>query len=146
MFQKILLATDGSESSEHAMQLALELGAVHHAKVMALYVNDPYPYIGVGSVNPVGYLAYMDTVKKYASEIHQKFIEMAQKLAPTVAVECLLLEDTVASVGILQTSKEQCCDLIVMGSHGRSGLGRLILGSVASKVVNTSPIPVLITR
>jgi len=146
MFKKILLATDGSVSSEHAMKLALELGAVHQATVLALYVNDPYPFIGVGSVNPVGYMAYMDTVKQYASEIHQKFMQLAQQISPAVPVECLLLEDTVVSVGILQTSKEQCCDLIVMGSHGRSGLGRLILGSVATKVVNESAIPVLITR
>ena len=94
------------------MNLALALGAVHHAKVLALYVNDPYPNIGVGSVNPMGYSACMDSVKKRASEIHQQFTQAAHTLAPSLPIECLLLEDTAVSEGIVQTSQDQRCDLV----------------------------------
>ena len=107
IFQKIRLACDGSVSSAHAMNLALALGAVHHAKVLALYVNDPYPNIGVGSVNPMGYSACMDSVKKRASEIHQQFTQAAHTLAPSLPIECLLLEDTAVSECIVQTSQDQ---------------------------------------
>ena len=146
MFQKILVATDGSASSEQATRLALELGVTHRAKVMALNVIDPYPFIGMGSVNPVGYLAYMDAAKKNAADVHQRFMALAQKIAPSVAIDCLMAEGSAVSAGILQTSKEQDCDLIVIGSHGRGHLGRLLLGSVATKVVHESSIPVLISR
>ncbi len=146
MFQKILVATDGSASSEQAMRLALELGVTHSAKVMALNVIDPYPLIGMSLANPVGYLAYMAAAKKNAVDIHQRFIALAQKIAPSVPIDCLMAEGCAVSAGILQTSKEQDCDLIVIGSHGRGHLGRLMLGSVATKVVHESSIPVLISR
>ena len=146
MFKKILLATDGSVSSETAMKLAFELGSTHGATVVGLYVIDPYPFIGISSINPMGYVTYMDSAKIHAAEVHQHFLELSQQIAPSVEIECLLLEGASASDGILQSSKEQHCDLIVLGSHGRGGLGRLMLGSVATKVVNESLIPVLIAR
>ena len=54
MFKHILLATDGSASSEHAAQLAVNLARIHGARLTALYVADPYPYIGIGEMNPAG--------------------------------------------------------------------------------------------
>ena len=57
-----------------------------------------------------------------------------------------LVEDVAAAKGIVDTAKELGADLIVVGSHGRSGLARLMLGSVATKVVAESTIPVLVTR
>jgi len=146
MFKKILVATDGSMSSEQAVRLALELGTAHNAKVMALHVIDPYPFIGIGSVNPAGYLAYMDAAKKNAADAHQRFMDLAEKMAPSVAVECLLAEGSGVSASIVQASKENDCDLIVIGSHGRGTLGRLMLGSVATKVTHEASIPVLIAR
>ena len=58
MFKHILLATDGSASSEHASRLAVDLARTHGAKLTALYVADPYPYIGIGELNPAGLQAY----------------------------------------------------------------------------------------
>ena len=55
MFKHILLATDGSASAEHASKKALELARVHGAHVTAAYVADPYPYIGIGEVNPMAF-------------------------------------------------------------------------------------------
>jgi nucleotide-binding universal stress UspA family protein len=56
------------------------------------------------------------------------------------------VEDVTASSGIVESAKELGCDLIVMGSHGRTGIARLMLGSVANKVVAESSVPVLVTR
>ena len=57
-----------------------------------------------------------------------------------------MAEDVTASGGIVQTASDEGADLIVIGSHGRTGLARLMLGSVAAKVVAESPVPVLVTR
>lgn len=146
MFKKILLATDGSAVSEQATRLALLIGSLHGSRVMALNIVEPYPFIGIDSMNPAGYLAYMDAAKKNTIDIHQKFLQLAQVIAPSVPVDCLMSEGSTVSAGILQVCKDQDCDLIVIGSHGRGKLGRLMLGSVATKVVNESPITVLVAR
>jgi nucleotide-binding universal stress UspA family protein len=57
-----------------------------------------------------------------------------------------MVEDAAVVKGIVQAAKDEAADLVVIGSHGRSGLARLVLGGVASKVVAESPVPVLVTR
>lgn len=63
---------------------------------------------------------------------------------PQVEMQARLIEDVTPATGIVQTAKAEGADLIVLGSHGRSGIARLILGSVANKVVAESDIPVLV--
>lgn len=145
MFKHILLATDGSAASEHAAQLAVDLARVHGAKVTALYVVDPYPYLGVGEANPLGFQAYMSAALQHAAEAHGKVMALCEK-APAVAFQPRLAEEVGAASGIVQNAKQLEADLIVVGSHGRTGVARLMLGSVASKVVAESPIPVLVAR
>lgn len=146
MFKNILLATDGSAASEHAAQLAVSLARTHGARLTALYVADPYPYMGVGEVNPMGYQAYSAAAQQLAAQAHAKVDSLCKTGGATVALEARLVEDVAASSGIVQTATEVGADLIVVGSHGRSGIARLMLGSVATKVVAESPIPVLVCR
>jgi nucleotide-binding universal stress UspA family protein len=110
MFKNILLATDGSAASEHAARLAVQLARENGAKLTALYVVDPYPYLGIGEANPLGFQAYMSAAAQHAAEAHGKILALCQ------------------------------------GEPGRSGVARLMLGSVASKVVAESPVPVLVAR
>lgn len=145
MFKHILLATDGSAASEHAAQLAVGLARVHGAKVTALYVVDPYPYLGIGEANPLGFQAYMSAALQHAAEAHSKVMALCEQ-APAVAFQPRLAEEVGAATGIVQSAKQVEADLIVVGSHGRTGVARLMLGSVASKVVAESPIPVLVAR
>ena len=145
MFKHILLATDGSAASEHAAQLAVDLARVHGARLTALYVVDPYPYLGVGESNPLGFQAYMSAALEHAAAAHNKVAALCEK-APVVPFQARLAEDVGASMGIVQSAKEVGADLIVVGSHGRTGVARLMLGSVASKVVAESAIPVLVAR
>lgn len=146
MFKNILLATDGSAASEHAAQLAVSLARTHGAKLTALYVADPYPYMGVGEVNPMGYQAYSAAAQQLAAQAHSKVDSFCKQGGAAVALEARLVEDVAAASGIVQTATEVGADLIVVGSHGRSGIARLMLGSVATKVVAESPIPVLVCR
>jgi nucleotide-binding universal stress UspA family protein len=146
MFKHILLATDGSEASAHAAALAVGLARTHGAKLTALYVADPYPYLGVGEVNPMGYQAYAAAGQQLAAQAHAQAESLCEKGGAPVALQARFVEDVTATSGIIQTATTDGADLIVLGSHGRSGIARLMLGSVATKVVAESPVPVLVAR
>jgi nucleotide-binding universal stress UspA family protein len=146
MFKHILLATDGSTASTHAASLAVGLARTHGAKLTALYVADPYPYIGVGEINPMGYQAYSAAAQQLAAQAHATVDALCKQGGAVVPLEARLVEDLAAASGIVQTAKDEGADLIVMGSHGRSGIARLMLGSVATKVVAESTVPVLVSR
>jgi nucleotide-binding universal stress UspA family protein len=146
MFKHILLATDGSPESEHAAKLAVGLARTHVSRLTALYVADPYPYMGIGEVNPMGLQAYAAAAQQLAAQAHAQVEALCTKDGPPVTLQARLLEDVAAARGIVETAKGDGIDLVVMGSHGRSGFARLMLGSVATKVVAESPVPVLVTR
>ncbi len=146
MFKSIVLATDGSVASEHAASLAVGLARQHGARLTALYVADPYPYMGVGEINPMGFQAYAAAAQQLAAQAHAQVEALCKADNPVVPLDVRLVEEVAAATGIVDTAKEIGADLIVVGSHGRSGIARLMLGSVSSKVVAESPIPVLVSR
>jgi nucleotide-binding universal stress UspA family protein len=146
MFKRILLATDGSDASDHAARLAVDLARVHGGTLTALYVVDPYPFLGMGEVNPLGFDAYMAAARDQAAQAHSRILEACNAGGPAVSVEMRLVEDVAVLEGIERTAREQQSDLIVVGSHGRTGIARLMLGSVAAKVVAQSAVPVLVAR
>lgn len=146
MFRNILLATDGSTASEHAAKLAVELARTQGARLTAVYVVDPYPYLGIGDTNPMGLHAYLSADRDHAAAAHAKVEALCEEAQPPVALELRLVEDATAAKGILETARNEGADLIVAGSHGRRGLNHLALGSVAAKIAAQSPVPVLIAR
>lgn len=146
MFKHILLATDSSAASEHAATLAVGLARTHGAKLTALYVVDPYPFLGIGQVNPQGFQAYMSAAHEHAAQAHAKVTALCEQTGPKVDLQLRMAEDVTAPGGIVQTARDEGADLIVIGSHGRTGLARLMLGSVAARVVAESPVPVLVAR
>lgn len=146
MFKHILLATDGSPASEHAAQLAVGLARTHGSRLTAVYVVDPYPYIGVGEINPMGFQAYMSAAQQQAAQAHAQVEELCKQGDKPVTLQARLVEDVGAASGIVQTAQTEGADLIVLGSHGRGGIARLMLGSVSTKVVAESKVPVLVSR
>lgn len=146
MFKNIVFATDGSAASEHAARLAVKLARRHESKLTAVYVVDPYPYLGIGEANPVGMNAYLSSAREHAAAAHARVSELASQDGGHIHLECVLLEDITAEKGILHAAESAKADLIVVGSHGRTGIQRLFLGSVAGKVVASSPVPVLVAR
>ena len=146
MFKHILLATDGSQASQHAAALAVDLARSQGAKLMAIYVIDPYPYMMMGEVNPYGLQAYMSAAQEVAAQAHAAVDELCKQGATPVPLQVRLIENVAAASGILECAQEAGADLIVVGSHGRSGIMRLMLGSVASRVVAESKVPVLVAR
>jgi nucleotide-binding universal stress UspA family protein len=141
-----LLATDGSTASDHAATMAISLARTHGAKLMVVYVVDPYPYLSMGESNPYGFQAYMGAAQKQAAEAHAKVNALCMQSQPPVEMQARLIEEVTPAIGIVQTAKTEGADLIVLGSHGRSGIARLMLGSVANKVVAESAVPVLVVR
>jgi len=134
----ILHATDFSKSAEHAFQLACALARDYNAQLIVLHVaRRPIvtPVMGVVPPEPV---EYEETLK---ATLHQLQLDN-----PTLRLETQLLfvGDTVSE--ILRTARETGADLIVMGTHGRTGLGRLLLGSVAEGVLRHAPCPVVTVR
>ncbi|HEX2547105.1 MAG TPA: universal stress protein [Ramlibacter sp.] len=145
MFKNILLATDGSAASTHAAQLAVGLARTHGARLTALYVVDPYVSLGAGEANALGYQAYMSAALQLAAEAHEHVMKLCAEGDP-VEFHRRVAQEVSAPTGIVQVAREAGADLIVVGSHGRTGVARLVLGSVAGKVVAESPIPVLVAR
>ncbi len=146
MFKHILIATDGSAASEHAAALAVGLARTHNAKLTVVYVVDPYPYMGIGEINPMGYQAYTAAAQQQAAQAHALVEKLCTEGDKPIDLQVRLIEDVGAASGIVQTAEIEGADLIVLGSHGRSGIARLMLGSVSTKVVAESKVPVLVTR
>jgi nucleotide-binding universal stress UspA family protein len=146
MFKNILLATDGSAASEQAAQLAVNLASQARSRLTALYVIDPYPYLGVGESSAVGFQAYMGHAYEHAARAHAKVVSLCDTAGGRVELQLRRGEDASAAEDIVRTAVEEGSDLIVVGSHGRTGISRIMLGSVAAKVVAASPVPVLVAR
>ena len=148
MYRHILIATDGSELAGHAviqgLALAKDLGALVTAvNVTELWsVMDMADRAKLGESHPT--IEFEAREKARATEILADVKAAATKLG--VRCETLHIPDSRPATGILNAAKEHSCDLIVLASHGRRGIGRLILGSQAAEVVAGSTLPVLICR
>ena len=146
VFRNILLATDGSPASDEAARLAVALAGVHGARLTALYVVDPYPYAGVGEASALGFQAYMSSAYEHAAQAHSRVSNLCESSASPVELRLRRGEDSSATDCIVLTARDEGADLIVVGSHDRSGVARLMLGSIAGKVVSQSELPVLVAR
>jgi nucleotide-binding universal stress UspA family protein len=144
MFRKILVPTDGSATSVAGALRAVPLAKLASASITVVYVQDVYPYTGIGQSNAAGLESYMAAVRAQGTKAVERISDEAN--AAGVAIETLIVEDTVAARGIVNAAQSGGADLIVMGSHGRTGVAKLVLGSVAAKVLALSPVPVLIIK
>jgi nucleotide-binding universal stress UspA family protein len=148
MFKHILIATDGSEVAEKAVVQGLALARRLGAKVTAVTVTEPWDALSMAALaernlpNPVA--DYEERMAAAANRILWAVGETAKK--QDCACATLYVKDRLPADGILEAAKERGCDLIVMASHGRRGIEKLLLGSQANKVVTLSAVPVLICR
>jgi nucleotide-binding universal stress UspA family protein len=145
VFKHILIATDGSELAGKAVAAGFDLARQLGARVTALTVTEPWMALVAGDA---AFGFPVDEYEKSADESAARILAGVSKFARKADITCATLhaKDQYPSEGILETADENGCDLIVMASHGRRGLGRLLLGSVAVKVLTHSTLPVLICR
>lgn len=147
MYKKILVPTDGSDNSTAAAIKGITFAKEIGAEVVALYVAPEYQYPVYVEVIPPTYPSeqeYEATMKK-AGEIHLKPL---QDTAQSAGVKCTALTSfsDVPAQQIADAALENGCDLIFMGSHGRTGLNKLLIGSVTSRVLGLARVPVLVDR
>lgn len=144
MFKHILVPVDGSEMAQVAVEKAAGLAKAFGSAVTVIYVIDPYPFTGLGSDFAYGQSEYLSAAAAEAKEA----IETAQQTLHKagVAAKTLVVETHSVWRGILDTAANVGADLIVMGSHGRDGLEKLVLGSVAQRVVSHAHLPVFVVR
>ncbi len=130
----ILHPTDFSKPSEFALRFACALARDYEARLLLLHVVEPPVYYGeLGMTVPL------------PADFHESLHERLSHLVPRdsgIPVETILIEGN-ASKEILRVAEEQHCDVIVLGTHGRTGLSRVLLGSVAEDVIRHSRLPVL---
>ncbi len=144
MFQHILVPVDGSLTAQLAVKKAIGLASAFSSRVTAIYVIDPYPFTGVGTDFAYGQSEYLSAATAEAnSAIKAAKTAFAQA---GVSVDTAVIEAHTAWRGVVQAAESTHADLIVMGSHGRSGLEKLVLGSVTQAVLAHTHLPVLVVR
>jgi nucleotide-binding universal stress UspA family protein len=147
MFKRILVATDGSTLSKKAVAGAIAMAAQHDADLVALTVVPRYP------------TTYFDGALAYSHEdvarIEMQWAENAQRTldavserakAAGVRVKTAAINSDLVADAVIAAAKKHKSDLIVMASHGRKGLKRLLLGSETQHVLTHSSLPVLVLR
>lgn len=143
MYKHILIPIDGSACSEQAAVQGLTLAKIFGAKITFLYVlENPVLVYATPDIVPYYARELLDDLRKHAEEV----LLAAQAPAKEAGLEAdtSLLEFMRPADGIIQAAQD--CDLVVMGSHGRSGIRRLLLGSVTEAVMRLSSKPLLVMR
>lgn len=141
MYNQILLPTDGSGGTEDAVDRAFDLAKTYDATVHALYVID------LKEVNAIEHTFDSTEYVELFREEGEAILEDLQTRAEDAGVDLVsVIEQGIPHEVILEYSNDQEIDLIVMGTHGRTGLDRYLVGSVTEKVVRLSNVPVLTTR
>ena len=129
MYKHILIPTDGSELAERAVTHGLSLAKFVGAKVTVIIVAEAFA-------------KYTERIKKHNASM----LDRAANAAKQAGVPCdtVQAQDVQVYEAIIATATDRGCDLIVMASHGRSGLSAIVLGSVTNKVLTYTKVPVLV--
>lgn len=144
MYETVLFPTDGSDESFHALEHAIDVAETYGATLHALYVVETdYGSAGFDDV-PVNVDAILEARRADGARALERVEARAERTGTTVVTA--VREGGVVHREILDYADENDADVIVMGTHGRRGLDRWLLGSVTERVVRTSPIPVLTVR
>lgn len=140
MYQDILLPTDGSEGVEDAIEECIDLARLTDATVHALYVVDTRDY---GTVSDAEWAGLQEALTTEGERAIEAIAERADRsdIGSVTAVE----EGSPANQ-IIDYAESEDIDLIVMGTHGRSGLSRMLIGSVTENVIRRTTVPVHIVR
>jgi nucleotide-binding universal stress UspA family protein len=145
MYKHILIATDGSEIGNKGISHGIELSKALGAKLYAVTVTEPYEAAivpqGRGLVLPADY-------NKQCEESAAKILSVVTSAADAEGIKCdaLHVQNRWPYEGIIEAAEKVGADLIVVGSHGRWGIQRLLLGSQATKLLTHTKVPTLVVR
>lgn len=142
MYQHILIPVDGSPTSECALKEALKLVQAQNTQLELVFVVE-------NLLNKEGYIIYpelQESIRSKGNKILEQAQNLVQQAGKTAEIKLLEASNERISSVILAEARRWPADLIVIGTHGRTGFSRLIFGSVAEGVVRKSHIPVLLIR
>jgi nucleotide-binding universal stress UspA family protein len=147
MYRKILITSDGSAVSNATARVGIEFARQLGAEVLALFVAPQYQYPVYVEIIPPSYPSEEEYIvaMRRAGDEHLRPVLQAARESGVACTGMTAFSDTTA-MKIVAVADEQQCDLIFMGSHGRSGWGQLLLGSVTNKVLSHTVKPVLVHR
>jgi nucleotide-binding universal stress UspA family protein len=145
MYRRILVPIDGSATAQRGLQEAIALARDLRSTLVALYVCEPYPLL-LDTTVVQAWQSFNAEQRAQGTRVLDKARAAAQEAG--VACEAQLDESAPAraSVGIVAAARTHRCELIVMGTHGRRGFDRAVMGSDAEQAVRTSDVPVLLVR
>jgi nucleotide-binding universal stress UspA family protein len=145
MYKNILICTDGSEVAQKGVTHGLNLAKALGARATAVFVTEPWAAL---APSEVGMAFPLEEYEKGAAENAARVLGAVSDAAKAIGVACETkhIPDQFPAEGIIDAAGKVGADLIVMASHGRRGLTRLLIGSQANRVVIHSDIPVLIVR
>jgi nucleotide-binding universal stress UspA family protein len=147
MYQRILVATDGSTLSKKAVASAISLAALCGAELVALKVIPRYPQSYFEGSIPLSAQDVAKVEKQWAED-GQAIVDAVKKAgeAKGVKVKAITAKSDLVSDALIAAAKKHKADVIVMASHGRKGIKRLLLGSETQQVLTHSHVPVLVLR
>lgn len=145
MYQHILASTDGSELANKGVEQAIGLAKALGARLTLVNVSEPWTAVAYGEM---GWEFPIEEYEKTTAQNAQRLLATTRIAADKANVACEVVhcKDQYPAEGIIETAKQYGCDLIVLSSHGRRGLSRMMLGSQAHRVLTLSTLPVLVCR
>ena len=149
MYEHILIASDGSKTSTKAVRHGLKLAkSVGTSKVTIVTVTEMLSALGMSAGMGAGMAIPLEYYERHTVASAKKVLSAAIKMAEREGVTCQTehIADQRPSEAIVAAARKKKCDLIIMGSHGRRGIDRLLLGSQASEVLTGSTVPVLVVK
>jgi nucleotide-binding universal stress UspA family protein len=146
MYRHILIPTDGSELAEHGVTNGLSLAKSVGAKVTVIVIEEPFNWLSVSETQAQRaseeFAKHTEQIKRHAGSVLDRVANAAKQAG--VPCDTVQVENVQPYQAIITTARDRGCDLIVMASHGRSGLSALVLGSVTNKVLTHTKTPVLV--
>ena len=147
MYQRILVATDGSALSKKAVKHAISLAASTGASLVALKVVPRYPVSFFDGSATLTVETVSEAEKKWVTDAETQLDAVAKEAqAAGVKTKTAVVKSDLIAESIISAARKHKADLVVMASHGRKGLKRILLGSEALAVLTHSEVPVLILR
>ncbi|MDH5286961.1 MAG: universal stress protein [Betaproteobacteria bacterium] len=148
MYKRILIATDGSDRSPKAIAEGIAVAKAHGAAVVGFHARPPAPPLYYGEVAVMVPRDVTEAFEKESVATAERYVAAIAGAAKQAGVPFTGLQYPSASPAdaILETAEKEKCDLIVMASHGRKGLARVVLGSETVKVLTHSRVSVLVTH
>jgi nucleotide-binding universal stress UspA family protein len=148
MYKKILIPTDGSDLAGKAVHHGVALAKQVGASVVIVTVSEIWSSLEMAADAEIGQANPIELYEAAAAESANEILEAAKSIAAAegIIAETVHVRDQAPAEGINQTAETHGCDLIVMASHGRRGLGRMLLGSQTAEVLAFAKVPVLVLR